>query len=316
MSPGRYIEKTDDDGEGGGSRRILTEMQRLDCKDACVVVSRWYGGQNLGGARFRHIVSTARGVLSRLGYGEKAVEDSSESGSSSDDDEAAAGEDGGSGRKRKARGRTFFDRTGVVSQGGEARRPSGVDKQLWHKMLQSLRGAARPARRLANAAAAASGGADGGGGGGSGDGAAPSWAATAAAAASGNTNGLLAGLAAFGSGGDVDPETTEALRRLPPKTQLKLVRELQKSHERDAHQKFVTASKHNEADIHAPGAGMSDVSSLQLASYLQKAALKRREVAALTQLNNASQSDVELPRALTAAASGTGGAPVPQNGAW
>ena len=313
---GRWIEATDDDGEGGGARRILTDMQRMGCKNVCVVVSRWYGGQNLGGARFRHIVSAARGALLKLGYGEKTV-DTSESESSSDDDEEEDDENDnkatasdsvpgggtqrerGRSRKKNARVRTFFDRTGVVSQGGEARRPSGVDKKLWHKMLQSLRGAARPARRLAHTAATV-GGTD----------------ATTASATSASANDLVAGLAAFGSGGDVDPETTAALRRLPPKTQLKLVRELQKSHERDAHQKFVMASKHNEADSHAPGAAMSDVSSLQLASYLQKAALKRREVAALTQLNNASQSDVELPRALTAAASGSGSARLPQNGAW
>lgn len=281
----------------------VTDMQRMGCKNVCVVVSRWYGGQNLGGARFRHIVSASRGALVKLGYGEKTINEShSDSSSGDDSDEATAG-DPRPKRKKPARGRTFFDRTGVVSQGGEARRPSGVDKQLWHKMLQSLRGAARPSRRLANAAAVGDNNSvvD----------------AVAPGSSSGNVNsGLVAGLAAFGSGGDVDPETTDALRRLPPKTQLKLVRELQKSHERDAHQKFVTASKHNEADIHAPGAAMSDVSSLQLASYLQKAALKRREVAALTQLNNASQSDVELPRALTAAASGSGGAVIPQNGAW
>ena len=283
----------------------------MDCKNVCVVVSRWYGGQSLGGARFRHIVSVARGALIKLGYGEKPVgssasESSSEEDSDADQDAHASDSDLRDGeprarRKKKARGRTFFDRTGVVSHGGEARRPSGVDKKLWHKMLQSLRGAARPARRLANTPA------------GIGNAAVGDEAATVSPARA-NTTGLIAGLAAFGSGGDVDPETTAALRRLPPKTQLKLVRELQKSHERDAHRKFVTAAKNNEADIHAPGAGMSDVSSLQLASYLQKAALKRREVAALTQLNNASQSDVELPRALTAAASGS--AKVPQNGAW
>ena len=240
----------------------VIDMQRMDCKNVCVVVSRWYGGQNLGSVRFRHIVSAARGALLKLGYGEKPLDASQSESSSEDDDHGeealASDSDPAAGksrskRRKNARGRTFFDRTGVVSQGGEARRPSGVDKKLWHKMLQSLRGAARPARRLANAAI-----------GGAHSDAADAPASTSAANT--NTNGLVAGLVAFGTGGDVDPETTAALRRLPPKTQLKLVRELQKSHERDAHQKFVTASKHNEADIHAPGAGMSDVSSLQLAS--------------------------------------------------
>ena len=122
---GRWVEEVDDDGEGGGSRRILTDMQRLDAINVCVIVSRWYGGQNLGGARFRHIVSTARGVLSKLGYGEQAAAES-DSGSSSD----SGGEGEESGRQKKPKNRTFFDRTGVVSQGGEARRPSGVDKQV------------------------------------------------------------------------------------------------------------------------------------------------------------------------------------------
>eukprot|EP01045_Picozoa_sp_COSAG04_P008853 COSAG04_NODE_499_length_13372_cov_8.292398_8_plen_97_part_00 len=59
---------------------------------------------------------------------------------------------------------------------------------------------------------------------------------------------------------------------------------------------------------------MDDVSTLQLGAYLQKAALKRREVAALVQLNNASQGSIEIPRALAAAAGSKGA--LTGAGAW
>lgn len=50
----------EDDGEKFGSTRILKIMQAEGVIDAVVVVSRWYGGEMLGPARFNHIETCAR----------------------------------------------------------------------------------------------------------------------------------------------------------------------------------------------------------------------------------------------------------------
>ena len=63
----------DDDGEHGAASRMLHllqvpcsvlhrrhDMQIADARDVCVVVSRWYGGVQLGPDRFRHINNAAR----------------------------------------------------------------------------------------------------------------------------------------------------------------------------------------------------------------------------------------------------------------
>ncbi|XP_046751840.1 protein IMPACT-like isoform X2 [Diprion similis] len=53
----------EDDGETQAGSRLLHLLQIMGVKDAVVIVSRWYGGIQLGPDRFRHINNAARQVL-------------------------------------------------------------------------------------------------------------------------------------------------------------------------------------------------------------------------------------------------------------
>jgi putative IMPACT (imprinted ancient) family translation regulator len=55
-----------DDGEAGAGSVILKMLEREGLTDHIVVVTRWYGGVNLGGDRFAHIVTSTRAVLAAL----------------------------------------------------------------------------------------------------------------------------------------------------------------------------------------------------------------------------------------------------------
>lgn len=63
-----FIQDCDDDGETHAGGRLLHLLQLLDVKNVLVVVSRWYGGVNLGADRFKHINNVARELLSKCGY--------------------------------------------------------------------------------------------------------------------------------------------------------------------------------------------------------------------------------------------------------
>lgn len=52
-----------DDGEAGAGMVILRMLERAGLTDHVVVVTRWYGGKNLGGDRFRHIQDCVRAYL-------------------------------------------------------------------------------------------------------------------------------------------------------------------------------------------------------------------------------------------------------------
>ncbi len=52
-----------DDGEAGAGAVILRMLERAELRDHVVVVTRWYGGTNLGGDRFRHVVGAVRAYL-------------------------------------------------------------------------------------------------------------------------------------------------------------------------------------------------------------------------------------------------------------
>ncbi|KAI1791191.1 ribosomal protein S5 domain 2-like protein [Ganoderma leucocontextum] len=56
------VSGADDDGEKWAGARVLKVMQAESVIDAVVVVSRWYGGEMLGPARFDHIETCAREV--------------------------------------------------------------------------------------------------------------------------------------------------------------------------------------------------------------------------------------------------------------
>lgn len=58
-----------DDGESGAGAVILKMLEREGVPDRIVVVTRWYGGVNLGGDRFAHIVSCTRAALAALRAG-------------------------------------------------------------------------------------------------------------------------------------------------------------------------------------------------------------------------------------------------------
>jgi putative IMPACT (imprinted ancient) family translation regulator len=52
-----------DDGEAGAGAVILKMLERAGLVDHIVVVTRWYGGVNLGGDRFTHVVTCTRAYL-------------------------------------------------------------------------------------------------------------------------------------------------------------------------------------------------------------------------------------------------------------
>ncbi len=56
----------DDDGEAGAAAVILRMIQRAGLQGHVVVVTRWYGGVNLGGDRFAHVVTSVRAYLEAL----------------------------------------------------------------------------------------------------------------------------------------------------------------------------------------------------------------------------------------------------------
>jgi hypothetical protein len=58
----------DDDGETAAGGRLLHLMQLMDVWDVMVVVTRWYGGIQLGPDRFRIINTTARDALVAGGF--------------------------------------------------------------------------------------------------------------------------------------------------------------------------------------------------------------------------------------------------------
>ena len=61
------LQDCDDDGETHAGGRMLHLLEILDCQNVLVVVSRWYGGIQLGPDRFKHINNAARNVLELAG---------------------------------------------------------------------------------------------------------------------------------------------------------------------------------------------------------------------------------------------------------
>lgn len=55
-----------DDGEAGAGMVILRMLEREGLRDHIVVVTRWFGGVQLGGDRFRHIQDAVRIYLKAL----------------------------------------------------------------------------------------------------------------------------------------------------------------------------------------------------------------------------------------------------------
>ena len=59
----------DDDGEAGAGALILQMLERAGLHNHVVVVTRWYGGKQLGGDRFRHVADAVRLYLRETGLG-------------------------------------------------------------------------------------------------------------------------------------------------------------------------------------------------------------------------------------------------------
>lgn len=62
------MQDCDDDGEQAAGGRLLTLLQILNVVNVMVVVTRWYGGIQLGPARFKHINNAARDSLVKAGF--------------------------------------------------------------------------------------------------------------------------------------------------------------------------------------------------------------------------------------------------------
>ena len=61
------LQDCDDDGETHAGSRMLHLLEILDGQNVLVVVSRWYGGIQLGPDRFKHINNAARQVMELAG---------------------------------------------------------------------------------------------------------------------------------------------------------------------------------------------------------------------------------------------------------
>jgi putative IMPACT (imprinted ancient) family translation regulator len=65
---GSVLEYTHDDGEPPAGRKILQVMQRSNVVNVAVLVTRWYGGVQIGPDRFKHICQCAFEALKARGY--------------------------------------------------------------------------------------------------------------------------------------------------------------------------------------------------------------------------------------------------------
>merc|ERR1712062_923449 len=68
-----FLQDCDDDRETHAGSRMLHLLEILECENVLVVVSRWYGGIQLGPDRFKHINNAARNVLEIAGVVSKAA---------------------------------------------------------------------------------------------------------------------------------------------------------------------------------------------------------------------------------------------------
>ena len=59
------VQDCDDDGETAAGSRLLHLLVLLDVQNVLVVVSRWFGGIQLGPDRFKHINNVAREILEK-----------------------------------------------------------------------------------------------------------------------------------------------------------------------------------------------------------------------------------------------------------
>ncbi|GAM22353.1 hypothetical protein SAMD00019534_055280 [Acytostelium subglobosum LB1] len=63
MPNGQINEYCDDDGEAGAGDKMLFTLIRNQCEEVLVVVTRWFGGVLLGGARYHHIINVTKEMI-------------------------------------------------------------------------------------------------------------------------------------------------------------------------------------------------------------------------------------------------------------
>jgi len=63
-----WVSDSDDDGEKGSGTKLAALLELTNATNCLLVVSRWYGGIQLGPARFKWIASVGRDVLEEHGF--------------------------------------------------------------------------------------------------------------------------------------------------------------------------------------------------------------------------------------------------------
>ncbi|XP_050554412.1 protein IMPACT-like [Spodoptera frugiperda] len=61
------VQGYDEDGEAHAGGRLLHLLQTNNCLNTAVVVTRWFGGIQIGGDRFRHITNVAKQAIQQAG---------------------------------------------------------------------------------------------------------------------------------------------------------------------------------------------------------------------------------------------------------
>ncbi|XP_050554185.1 protein IMPACT-like [Spodoptera frugiperda] len=61
------VQGYDEDGEAHAGGRLLHLLQTNNCLNTAVVVTRWFGGIQIGGDRFRHITNAAKQAIQQAG---------------------------------------------------------------------------------------------------------------------------------------------------------------------------------------------------------------------------------------------------------
>ena len=65
---GVCVADNDDDGESSSGAKLAALLELTGATNVLVVVSRWFGGQKLGPARFKYIASVGRQLLEETGH--------------------------------------------------------------------------------------------------------------------------------------------------------------------------------------------------------------------------------------------------------
>ncbi|KAL0082970.1 ribosomal protein S5 domain 2-type protein [Phycomyces blakesleeanus] len=68
ISGNQILERGDDDGETAAGGRLLHLLQMANVENVMVIVSRWFGGTQLGADRFRDINKCAQVALKECGH--------------------------------------------------------------------------------------------------------------------------------------------------------------------------------------------------------------------------------------------------------